>query len=523
VKKIIDYIASRKDIAATLIIIFLVIAGAAAYCVYGIYENVQKLQNAEPEDVTYFPTYPKINTQGKNSDQIKRGEYLVKAGDCAACHTNTAEKGPIFAGRLAMPTPFGTIYTPNITPDKETGIGGWTDEQFIKAMREGISPQGHYYYPAFPFYYFNKVSTEDLKAIKAYLDNIPAVKQKNLENDMAWPFNYRIFQLGWRILFFNRENTGPMPADPNQTAQWNRGAYLTGGLGHCAMCHSPSYHLISKELPLGAPMSTYSLTGAKVQGYLAPNITSLNFGNVSEQDIIDVFKKDKMVGGGHIEGPMLEVNKDSLSYLTDADLAAIAHYLKTVKSQLPPKPKMSGGPGKGIYEMYCSGCHAQGAGGAPRYGDPNNWTPIMKNGIEKVYLNAIQGVGGMPAKGTCLSCTDEEVKQAVDYMVASVKGKEAAAPVKILTAEDGKNIYNTNCAICHANGYKNAPIPGNKKAWQPIIDQGFVETYSNVITGKKGHIPHGACPTCSDAEIIAAMKYMLQQSTTSKSTNFRLW
>jgi len=158
------------------------IAVPGIYLINGVSDNVQKMKAVE--DVTYFPDYPAVNSQGKNLTLIKRGEYLAKAGDCIACHTNTPEKGKTFAGGLPMVTPFGTIYTPNITPDKKTGIGNWTDEQFIKAMREGISPSGHYYYPAFPYLYFSQVTTDDLKAIKAYLDSTPAIEQQNVKNDM---------------------------------------------------------------------------------------------------------------------------------------------------------------------------------------------------------------------------------------------------------------------------------------------------------------------------------------------------
>src|SRR5262249_1282171 len=152
----------------TVAFLALIFMGLSGYTFLTIHANVLKM--AETKPASYFPNYPSINKNAKDYSEIQRGEYLVKAGDCIACHTNTVEKGPAFAGGLAMQTPFGIIYSPNITPDKETGIGNWTDAQFIKAMRQGISPHNTYYYPAFPFYYFNKVPDQDLKAIKAYLD-----------------------------------------------------------------------------------------------------------------------------------------------------------------------------------------------------------------------------------------------------------------------------------------------------------------------------------------------------------------
>lgn len=524
VKKLINKFLSKKRNVVFLGIIIAAVAISMLFTVSGVIKNVQQLADINPDDIEqYFPDYPQVNTAGKDAELVKRGEYIAKAGDCIACHTNSPKKGKVFAGGLPMQTPFGTIYSPNITPDKDTGIGGWTDEQFIKAMRHGVAPSGHYYYPAFPYIYFNKVTTDDLKALKVYLDSIPAVRQQNLANGMIWPFNVRLLQLGWRLMFFHP--TDDADKRKNQPSpQLQRGEYLVEGLGHCAMCHSPSYQIFSDKLPLGAPIQKFDLTGSKIQGYLAPNITKANLSEVSEQEIIDVFIKDRMIGGGPVQGPMLEVNHDSLKYLTPEDLSAIANYLKTVKSESPPKPT---GPaaGKALYENYCSGCHASGAGGAPKYGDASTWTPVLKNGMNTVYENAIKGINGMPAKGTCASCNDQDIKQAVDYMVASVTGPDgkiaSVKPLKKLTLEDGKRVYEQNCSVCHAKGFQSAPKPGNVDAWKPMVEAGFLDTYINVLTGKKGHPPHGACEACSDADLKAAVKYMMQESAPGK--DYSLW
>jgi cytochrome c5 len=499
---------------------------------YGFYAFISISQNlrdmAGMEEVEYYPAYPIAKTTPANAELVKRGEYLTKAGDCIACHTNTAlkEKSKQFAGGLPMITPFGTIYTPNITSDKEYGIGKWTDDEFIKAMAQGISPDGHYYYPAFPYMYFNRFTHDDLKAIKAYLVNIPAVNQPNRANSMMFPFNIRLLQLGWRILFFHSENTGPYKPDPKQTAEWNRGAYLTNGAGHCAMCHSPSYTLLSDLLPLAAPIRKYDYTGAKVQGYLAPNISKSNIGNTPDSEMLDVFKKDMLVGGGNVVGPMKEVNHDSLIYLTDADLTAITHYLKTVDSQLPPKIKSSSSnPGAGTYDNYCAGCHTMGGGGAPKFGDPNAWASYLKLPKDDVYHNAIKGINGMPAKGTCSTCSDDDIKQAVDYMLLAASSAKSTGPVvpapKKLTIADGKRIYDENCSVCHNAGFKNAPKPGDVKAWEPIVDKGFYHAFINVSTGKNGHVAHGGCDSCTDGDLIAAMQYMMQSSAPGK--DYSLW
>jgi len=523
-KRIVIKMTENKLISLAAIALFLA-TGIGIYTVISINKNVAEMTKAASETVYYFPKYPPVDIKGKDAALIKRGEYLSKAGDCIACHTNSPKKGTAFAGGLPMVTPFGTIYSPNITPDKETGIGSWTEEQFIKAMRKGISPKGKYYFPAFPYYYFNKISTNDLKAIKAYLDSLPAVKQQNLNPKMIKPFNQRFLQLGWRALFFrSQENINDTIQNPKQSLTWNRGAYFVEGLGHCAMCHSPSYHLLSPAISLGAPIKKYNLTGAKIQGYLAPNISKTNLSSISLDEIVKVFTEDRLIGGGKVEGPMLEVNHNSLSQLTHEDQYAIATYLKTVVSQTP-KQNTSGGPGAGVYEGYCAGCHATGSGSAPKFSDAADWAPVLKKKIDVIYTNALHGLGGMPAKGTCNSCSELDIKQAVDYMLTAAKGGSGGTTtsmpkVSTLTMTDGKHVYESACGICHSIGFKGAPKLGDKKAWEKSANAGFLTTYENIVTGRKGHIAHGACPTCSDAELKAAVKYMLQQST---NNNYELW
>ena len=172
--------------------------------------------------------------QNSPSDIVKRGEYLARAGDCIACHT--APEGRIFAGGRAMPTPFGTLYSSNITPDRDTGIGKWTTDDFYKAMHTGRFPDGGLIYPAMPFASYTKVTQADSDAIFAYLKSIAPVSQKNREHDLRFPYNNRQLILGWRTLFFSE---GEYKPDPSKSAEWNRGAYLVEGLGHCGMCHSP--------------------------------------------------------------------------------------------------------------------------------------------------------------------------------------------------------------------------------------------------------------------------------------------
>lgn len=514
-----------RKIFITLLVIIVI---AIAYVLYGINKNVQEMI-ASYATAFYFPEYPVLNLKDKTPDEvasIQRGEYLVKAGDCIACHTDTNTKGPDFAGGLAMYTPFGIIYTPNITPDVETGIGSWDDEQFIKAMHEGISPSGSPYFPAFPYIYFNMVSREDLIDIKNYLDNIPAVHKQNHPNEMVLPFNWRYLQYGWRKLFFDPKR-GPFKPDPNKTAAWNRGAYLVEGLGHCAMCHTPSYNLLNQNLSLGAPIRKYDLTGNVVQGYLAPNITQTNLGAITDDQMIEIFTKGVLLGGANIQGPMLEAVHDSLSHLTRDDLIAISTYLREKKSTLPNEV-VPGANAQGaiIYNNYCSGCHASGVGGAPRFGDAASWVPLVKSGMKRLYVVAIDGVGDMPPKGTCYNCMNSDIKAAVNYMAAAaLSGTDHPVVVGTtqapLTMMDGKRIYEANCSSCHATGTNGAPQIGDKEAWKPIVDTGFLTAYHNVAGGFAGHPARGGCPQCTDAELLVAVKYIMQQSATDK--NYILW
>lgn len=416
---------TRRVIITTLIVVFIY----AVYLINGVVVNTHLTMTSYVPS-GHYPEYPVIDYQGKTPAQIaeiKRGEYLAKAGDCIACHSNQSSGGKPFAGGLPMQTPFGNLYTPNITPDKETGIGNWSNEDFITAMREGVMPDGQYYFPAFPYLYFNQMTVDDVLSIKAYLDLIPAVKQPNRDNEMLFPFNWRFLQLGWRILFFYPERTGPYQTNTNQSLDWNRGAYLVQGLGHCSMCHTPSYYLINENVSMGAPIRKYDLTGAVIQGYLAPNITHSNLGAIPDKELLKVFEEYEMIGGNSVQGPMEEAIHNSLRHLTTEDLLAMISYLKSVKSELPkPVTVKATDVGKVIYNNYCSGCHSTGVGDAPKISDAAGWQIMANSGVDKLYQVAIYGGGNMPAKGTCISCSNYQIKLAVDYMIAESKRLHAA-------------------------------------------------------------------------------------------------
>ncbi|MEM5277572.1 cytochrome c [Cupriavidus taiwanensis] len=303
------------------------------------------------------------------SQIIAKGEYLARAGDCVACHTEP--NNPAFAGGRAMPTPFGNLYVPNITPDDETGIGQWSADDFYRMMHTGVSRDGSLLYPAMPFASYTKVTREDSDAIYAYLMSVPPVKRKNHPHELRFPFNKRELLIGWRTLYFTE---GEFKPDPSQSAQWNRGAYLVQGLGHCAMCHTAIN-------ALGGSSESKEFEGGMIpnQNWYAPSLTSnreAGLGNWPIQDIVDLLQ----VGVSHratVYGPMAEVVYNSLQYMTDEDVQAMAVYLKALPQRDTEAPPASHErlvqpavmeAGRQIYLQQCAMCHAEdGKGHPPSY------------------------------------------------------------------------------------------------------------------------------------------------------------
>jgi mono/diheme cytochrome c family protein len=254
-------------------------------------------------------------------DAVQRGEYLVHAGGCVSCHT--VPRGTPFAGGRALATPFGTFYSPNITPDPDTGIGRWTDAQFVQALRQGRRPDGTSYFPVFPYPSFTNISDADALAIKAYLFSQPAARQANRPHDVAFPFSWRFLQTGWRLLFFRE---GPFQADPAHDAAYNRGAYLVTALAHCGECHTP-------RNTLGAVKPSLMLAGTAdgPDGQSVPNITpdrATGIGNWDADDIVTLLRTGHTPEQGTVKGAMREAVQDGLKFLNEDDLRAIAAYLQ---------------------------------------------------------------------------------------------------------------------------------------------------------------------------------------------------
>jgi cytochrome c5 len=482
-----------------------------------------------------YPEYPVIDyAHVAQPDLVKKGEYLTKTGDCIACHTDSAHGGKVFAGGLGIETPFGAFYSPNITADKTSGIGSWSDTQFIAAVREGNGPHGNYF-PVFPFLYFNKMSDEDVLAIKAYLFAVPKVHNEAPEDQVPWPFDVRLAQYGWKALFFYPYR-GVYKPDPARSAVWNRGAYLVEGPTHCGMCHSPLNLL-------GAEKRKYRYTGGFVQGFYAPDITSVGLRKYSIQQIVRVLKSGKTLSGsGRLAGPMLEAYEDSFKYLTYADAEAIATYLKTVVSEEPAKSDgaVTTSTGPALYGKYCSACHANGANDAPVFGDKAAWQKALKGGIDMVMQHAINGFNAMPPMGNCATCSQAQIRAAVQYMIDESMHADADAKPKAqdyfydlprLPESAGQALYQQHCAVCHDASVRNAPNApkmGDTTLWAKIFaEKNFDDILDTVLTGQNGksqavHPLHGGCAKCSTPEIIAASKYLAQKNAQG-TYDFSLW
>ena len=299
-------------------------------------------------------------TDRQGFNEIERGRYLVRLGDCTACHT--ASGGQPFAGGRPIETPFGAILASNITPDRDAGIGRMSDQQFVDALQKGRGRNGRHLYPAMPYTYLTRVTRDDALAMRAYLATVKPVSAPVHENQLPFPFNVRLVMAGWNLLFFKDEQFRP---DPRQSAEWNRGAYLVTGLEHCGMCHTP------KNL-LGADHTGRALQGNALQGWFAPNITNdarRGLGNWSVDDIA-AYLRTGHNGFAAASGPMAEEVSHSSDGLADSDLRAMAVYLKTRPGQDETahpldaaRPDMRAGAA--IYADLCSSCHTPNGAGVP--------------------------------------------------------------------------------------------------------------------------------------------------------------
>ncbi|MBV8405106.1 MAG: c-type cytochrome [Gammaproteobacteria bacterium] len=353
---------------------------------------------------------------------IERGRYLTTVADCAACHTDPASND-LFAGGRPIETPFGKVVSPNITPDLETGIGTWTDAQFDAAVRQGRDPDGARLYPAMPFPYYARMTAEDVRAIRAYLRTVAPVHHPVESNQLPFPYDIRAGMALWDALYFE---PGTFKPDPHKSAQWNRGAYLVRGPGHCGACHTP-------KSVLGGDEKHQALQGYSIQGWFAPNITNdlaLGLGRWSVQDVQTYLKSGHNRFAG-ASGPMAEEVADSSSRMSDADLQSIAVYLKDQPGEkTSAKPLAASDPqmvaGAAIYSDLCSACHAQDGSGVaylvPNLSLASSVSSREPTSLLRVVIHGARTVGtpteptapAMPAFGWQL--TDAQIAAVTTYV-----------------------------------------------------------------------------------------------------------
>ncbi|HTI85310.1 MAG TPA: cytochrome c [Alphaproteobacteria bacterium] len=372
--------------------------------------------------------------------QVERGKYLVDAGDCAACHTSDDSKP--FAGGRPIETPFGVLYTSNITPNRRSGIGAWTDDEFYKAMHEGIGRGGKKLYPAFPYPYFTHLSHEDVGAIRAYLTTIAPVDNSPPPNRLEWPLNYRFMMTGWNTLFFK---DGEYKKNPDKTPEWNRGAYLVEGAEHCGACHT------AKNM-FGADKTDHRFEGGNLQHWFAPKLVNDRpdgIGTWSADEIVQYLKTGRNAKSG-ATGPMAEVVKNSTSKLKDGDLHAIAAYLKDLpgtgeqRSASKTDDKVVAA-GKDIYDASCSACHKSSGEGVPFMFSPLKASAAVQSGDPTTVIRMVLGgartqvtkdeptPSTMPAYAWKLS--DDEIAAVVTY-IRNAWGNSASS----VSASDVKDV-----------------------------------------------------------------------------------
>ncbi|MHB8455625.1 MAG: c-type cytochrome [Acidiferrobacterales bacterium] len=363
-----------------------------------------------------------VTTTSVPRTQVQWGEYLARAGDCQACHTDKNHILAPFAGGNRLNTPFGYMLTPNITPDRDTGIGRWSGSDFYRALHDGVNKRGEDMYPTMPYLFDTKVSRKDIDAIYAYLKTVKPVKNAVNVNHLRFPYNQRQSLIAWRALYFHK---GTFKPDTARSAVWNRGAYLVEGLGHCSDCHSP-------RNSLGAIEKKRKFSGALLNGWYGLNLTSdlgTGLGSWTAMDIATYLKTGAFHGKTTAIGPMREVVQDSTRYLSDDDLKAIGEYLKSLSPISRPgsgvKPdEFTRKQGARLYVENCAGCHQREGTGV--YGEV---PPLAGNGavIAPDPSDVIRVIiRGIPERGSYLPMPSFALRSAPSFAPRQLTDAEIA-------------------------------------------------------------------------------------------------
>ena len=448
-----------------------------------------------------------LGAQAQAADEqlIKRGEYLARAGDCVSCHT--APGGKPYAGGLYMPTPFGEISTPNITPDKTTGIGDWSDDDFYRAMHEGIGRKKEYLYPVFPFPWFTKIARGDVLAIKAYLFSLPAENAPRQPLKLAFPFSIRESLLAWRSAFFK---PATFSADQHNSDQVNRGAYLVEGLGHCGECHN-------RHAIFGASDWSGKLKGGEIEGWFAPNLTAAGKDSIeawSNEQIVTFLKSGAAPGKGVALGPMRETIDNSLRYLSDDDVSAIAAYVKMATTNEPAEAATESAQpatraGSEIYLSSCAFCHGpEGKGVADiipaLVGNPAVTAQGPENVIRVVLggLEATHALAPMPAVGVGMS--DSDIAAVVNYVRTSW-GNKAPANAEAGTVADLRSKTKTLLGGNLPGGCPAITNPKLSVAIGPLRDKLNGIDATNMLPVIDSILPDAKKSGASDDDIVNAL------------------
>jgi mono/diheme cytochrome c family protein len=375
------------------------------------------------------------------ADLVQRGAYLARAADCTACHSVPGHAP--FTGGRAFATPFGTLYSPNITPDDETGIGRYTDDEWVRMMHQGIGRGGKHLYPAMPYNSFTLMTRDDALAIKAYLFSLPPVHAVAPDNQMRFPFDQRWLMTFWNVL--NNPDRRFQP-DPGKSAEWNRGAYLVEALGHCAQCHTPRNLMQGLE-------SSKAYAGTTQVGWLAYNISSdraAGLGGWSDAAIAQYLWTGRADGHGPASGPMAEAVENSLHYLTPADIQAMVAYLRTIPAQpdgalpAPTPQRTQDALGARIFAEACAGCHLPSGSGrqspwAALAGDQTASDPVGTNLVQVLVggtqIETAQGLMFMH----CFTAgyTDPELAAVANYVIGQFGGRQGNVTAEQIRAARG--------------------------------------------------------------------------------------
>jgi mono/diheme cytochrome c family protein len=358
---------------------------------------------------------------------VKKGEYVARAADCMSCHTG--DKAKPYAGSYPLLSNYGTIYSTNITTDRETGIGAWSKQDFENALRKGVSKDGTYLYPAMPYTSYAKMTDADMNALWAYMQTVAPYKSTPPKNTLPFPLSVRTGLIAWQGLYLSADRFAP---NTRQNAEWNRGAYLVQALAHCADCHTP------RNVAQG-PESQHQLGGAQISGWFAPDISNDPNSKIAYWDVNTLtkfLKTGNSPGNTKSFGPMQEVVHDSLQYLTDADVRAMAVYLKDSSTNTQPVKATKTyddariADGKVLYENNCSSCHQNDGKGikstVPALAGSDSVTATEPYNAVMAMLQGFQPQGSWGAMASFANALNDDQIAAVANYIRTAWGNQAA-------------------------------------------------------------------------------------------------